>query len=352
MYNALIHCRRPIMAAEQIEVDVLVAGTGASGMSAAVTAACHGLEVLVVEKESRYGGTTARSGGWLWIPGTRLAIEQGIQEPHGAAKAYLQHEATTHFDEKRIDAFLEHGPRAIDFFTRNTCVQFDMPAVFPDYHAEAVGGQQGGRSMVTRPFDGRELGERIKLLAPPLPELTVFGMMLGSGPEIRHFMRAFKSLTSFIYVAKRLSRHFFDVLIHGRGMMLTNGNALAGRLAKAATDRNIPIWLSSPVKKLVTERDGVAGALVEHDGKTVFVRARRGVVLACGGFPHDIERRRQLFPHAPSGEEHYSPSPDANTGDGLRLAEGVGGRVDPTIPDAAGWVPASVTTRRDGSKGV
>jgi succinate dehydrogenase/fumarate reductase flavoprotein subunit len=338
--------------AEEVAVDVLVVGTGASGMSAAVTAAHHGLEVLVVEKEARYGGTTARSGGWLWIPGTRLAIEQGIHEPPGAAQAYLRHEATTHFDEKRVDAFLENGPKAIDFFTRNTCVQFDMPAVFPDYHAEAAGGRPGGRSMVTRPFDGRELGERIRQLAPPLPELTVFGMMLGSGPEIRHFMRAFKSVTSFIYVAKRLSRHFLDVIVHGRGMTLTNGNALAGRLAKAAMERNIPVWLSSPVKQLVTEHNGVVGALVEHEGKTAFVRARHGVVLACGGFPHDIERRKQLFPHAPTGREHYSPSPQANTGDGLRLAEAVGGRVDPTIPHAAAWVPTSVTTRRDGSQGA
>jgi succinate dehydrogenase/fumarate reductase flavoprotein subunit len=340
------------MPVEEVAVDVLVVGTGASGMSAAVTAAHHGLNVLVVEKEARYGGTTARSGGWLWIPGTRLAADQGIQEPAGAAKAYLKHEATTHFDEKRVDAFLENGPKAIDFFTRNTCVQFDMPAVFPDYHAEAIGGQQGGRSMVTRPFDGRELGERIAQLATPLPELTVFGMMLGSGPEIRHFMRAFKSLKSFVYVTRRLSKHFLDVLRHGRGMTLTNGNALAGRLAKAAMDRNIPIWLSSPVKKLVTEHDGVAGAMVENDGKILFVRARQGVVLACGGFPHDIERRKQLFPHAPTGKEHYSPSPAANTGDGLRLAEAVGGRVDGTIPHAAAWVPASVTTRRDGSSGV
>lgn len=340
------------MTQQEITVDVLVVGTGASGMATAITAVSQGLKVLVVEKEARYGGTTARSGGWLWIPGTRLATEQGIHEPAGAAKAYLRHEATTHFDEARVDAFLENGPKAIDFFTRKTCVQFDMPAAFPDYHAEAVGGQPAGRSMVTRPFDGRELGPRVKQLAPPLPELTVFGMMLGSGPEIKHFMRAFKSLGSFVYVAKRLTRHFFDVLGHGRGMTLTNGNALAGRLAKAAMDLNIEIWLSSPVKKLVVEHDGVAGALVQHEGKTVKVNATRGVVLACGGFPYDVERRKQLFPHAPTGREHYSPSPETNTGDGLRLAESVGGRVDATIPHAAAWVPTSVTTRPDGSKGV
>lgn len=340
------------MAEERVEVDVLVVGTGASGMSAAVTAAFHGLRVLVVEKEPRYGGTTARSGGWLWIPGTRLAMEQGIHEPAGAAKAYLRHETTTHFNEKRIDAFLDNGPKAVDFFTRNTCVQFDMPPVFPDYHAEVEGGLPGGRSMITRPFDGRALGARIKQLAPPLPELTVLGMMLGSGPEIRHFMRAFKSPASFVYVAKRLSRHFLDVLRHGRGMTLTNGNALAGRLAKAAMDHKVEVWLASPVNRLVTERDGVAGAVIEREGKPVTVRARRGVVLACGGFPHDIERRKQLFPHAPTGREHFSPSPPGNTGDGLRLAESVGGRVDGSIPHAAAWVPASVTTRPDGSKGV
>ncbi len=340
------------MTQENITVDVLVVGTGASGMATAVTAASQGLKVLVVDKEARYGGTTARSGGWLWIPGTRLATEQGINEPPGAAKAYLKHETTTHFDEARVDTFLENGPKAVDFFTQKTCVQFDMPAVFPDYHSEEIGGQPGGRSMVTRPFDGRELGPRIKQLAMPLPELTVFGMMLGSGPEIKHFMRAFKSLESFVYVTKRLTKHFLDVLGNGRGMTLTNGNALAGRLAKAAMDLDIPVWLSSPVKKLIVEYNGVSGALLQHEGNTIKVNASRGVVLACGGFPHDIERRKQLFPHAPTGKEHYSPSPKANTGDGLRLAEAVGGRVDETIPQAAAWVPVSVTTRPDGTKGV
>lgn len=334
------------------DCDVLVVGSGASGLATAVTAASRGLKVLVVEKEARFGGTTARSGGWLWIPNTRLATEQGIHEPAGSARTYLQHEATTHFDAARVDAFLEQGPRAIDFFTRSTCVQFDMPPVFPDYHAEAPGGQAGGRSMVTRPFDGRELGPMVKQLAMPLPELTVFGMMLGSGKEIWHFMRAFKSLESFAYVAKRLTRHALDVLQHGRGMTLTNGNALAGRLMKAAMDLKVPVWLQSPVQDLVVEDGVVRGAWVQRDGRRTQVRARRGVVLACGGFPHDVARRAQLFPHAPTGREHFTPSPASNTGDGLRLAERVGGFVDPTIPHAAAWVPTSVAKRPDGSTGV
>src|SRR5690606_11749379 len=340
------------MASGEHECDVLVVGTGASGMSTAITAAAHGLEVLVVEKEPRFGGTTARSGGWLWVPGTRLAAELGIGEPPGAARTYLEHEAGSHFDPERVDAFLENGPEAIEFFTTRTCVQFDMPAVFPDYHAEAPGGTQGGRSMVTRPFDGRELGERVKLLGLPLPELTVFGMMLGSGKEIWHFMRAFRSLESFAYVTRRTARHGLDVVRHGRGMTLTNGNALAGRLARAAMDLEIPVWLSSPARELLTEGDAVVGARVEREGKPMRIRARRGVVLACGGFPHDIERRKALFRHAPTGREHFSPSPPANTGDGLRLAESVGAYVDTTIPNAAAGVPTSVIRRRDGTEGV
>lgn len=338
---------------EQAEhVDVLVVGSGASGMATAITAAWHGLSVLVVEKEALYGGTTARSGGWLWIPNTHLAHEQGIREPKDAALEYLRHEATTHFDRERVEAFLENGPRAIEFFTRHTCLQFDMPPVFPDYHAEVPGGQPGGRSMLTRPFDGRELGPRVRQLAPPLPELTVFGMMLGSGKDIWHFMRAFRSWESFRYATGRVTRHVLDVLRHGRGMTLTNGNALAGRLARSAMDLKLPVWLSSPVESLL-HRDGrVLGAVVQRDGVRQEVLARVGVVLACGGFPNDIERRKALFPHAPTGREHHTPSPPGNTGDGLRLGESMGGHVDPTIPNAAAWVPASVTVRKDGGRGV
>ena len=232
---------------DTVDCDVLVVGSGAAGLSAAVTAAHAGLKVVVTEKEPRFGGTTARSGGWLWIPGTSLAKAWGIDEPPELARTYLRHEAGNSFDAARVDAFLTKGPEAVDFFTGKTALKFDMPLTFPDYHAEAPGGTQGGRSMVTRPFDGRELGEHINDLGQPLPELTVFGMMLGSGKEIIHFMRATKSLASAFYVAKRLSKHALDVLRHGRGMTLTNGNALAGRLAKSAFDLGIPLWLSSPV---------------------------------------------------------------------------------------------------------
>jgi succinate dehydrogenase/fumarate reductase flavoprotein subunit len=337
---------------EAHECDVLVVGSGAAGMAAAVTARHRGLDVLIVEKEPRFGGTTARSGGWLWIPGTSLARAFGIHEAPDAARTYLRHEAGNNFDAARVDAFLAAGPEAVDFFTAKTAVRFDMPLVFPDYHAEAPGGAQGGRSMVARPFHAGELGSHIENLGAPLPELTVFGMMLGSGKEIIHFMRATRSLTSAIYVAKRLSRHLMDVLRHGRGMTLTNGNELAGRLAKSAFDLNVPLWLSSPVRELIVEDGAVRGAIVERDGRSIRVHARRGVVLACGGFPHDVARRKAMFRHAPTGVEHFSPGPVGNTGDGLRLAEAAGGRVEDRLPNAAAWVPVSLTRRKDGSRGV
>ncbi|MCK1301566.1 FAD-dependent oxidoreductase [Bradyrhizobium sp. 24] len=339
-------------AIETYECDVLVAGSGCSGMSAAITAGYRGLDVLIVEKEPRFGGTTARSGGWLWIPGTSLAKAYGIAETPEEARTYLRHEAGNNFDAARVDAFLSAGPEAVDFFTSKTALRFDMPLVFPDYHAEAPGGTQGGRSMVARPFDGRELGDQIKTLGTPLPELTVFGMMLGSGKDIVHFMRATKSLNSAVYVAKRLSRHLMDVLRYGRGMTLTNGNALAGRLAKSAQDLKIPMWLSAPVHELTVENGTVTGAIVAREGRDVRIRARQGVVLACGGFPHDIERRKKMFPHAPTGKEHFSPGPTGNTGDGLRLAESAGGHIEDRLPNAAAWVPVSVTKRKDGSNGV
>src|SRR5260370_7054005 len=299
-------------AQETYECDALVVGSGCAGMSAAVTAGHHGLNVLIVEKEPRFGGTTARSGGWLWIPGTSLAKAWGIEESPEQAKTYLRHEAGNSFDAARVDAFLSAGPEAVDFFTSNTAVRFDMPLTFPDYHAEAPGGGQGGRWRVKVPFDGRELGAHIRDIGRPLPELTIFGIMLGSGKDIIHFMRATKSPTSALYVAKRLSKHFLDVMRHGRGMTLTNGNALAGRLAKSAFDLKIPLWLSSPVRELIVENGAVRGAMVEREGRLIRVHAKRGGILACGGFPHDGVRPKALAPHAPKGTEHYSPGPTGN----------------------------------------
>ena len=335
-----------------IDCDVLVAGSGAGGMTAAVTARRHGLDVVVAEKEPYFGGTTALSGGWLWVPGNRLGAPLGAEEPRDAARTYLEDQCGPWFDAARVDAFLAAGPRMVEFLMRETAVQFECPVMFPDYHPDAPGGAPGGRSIVAVPFDGRALGASLAKLRPPLPELTLFGMMLGSGKEIVHFFNATRSLESAWVVTKRLASHARDLALYRRGIRLTNGNALAGRLLKSAEDLGVRLLLAAPVGALVRADGAVRGAILDTAAGRVRVNARRGVVLACGGFPQDRERRRRLFPHAPTGAEHWSPAPPGNTGDGLRLAESVDARIEQDLPNAAAWVPVSRVTRRDGSTGI
>jgi succinate dehydrogenase/fumarate reductase flavoprotein subunit len=331
-----------------IECDVLVAGSGAGGLAAAVAARRHGLEVIVAEKEPLFGGTTARSGGWLWIPNHPMQGAIGVKDSLEEASTYLLHETGEKFDPERIDAFLGAGPRMVEWFQRETAVRFDPSATFSDYHPDAPGGKPGGRAIVASAFDGRELGPMLARLRPPLPELTVFGVMIGSGAELTHFMRWSKSLSSAAFVARRLLGHGLATLAHGRGVRLTNGNALAGRLLKSAMDAGVVLWNCSSLEGLFREGDVVRGANLKKDGKPMQVRARKGVVLACGGFPQDAARRQRLFAHG----EHFSPAPPGNTGDGLRIAEAAGARIDESLPNAAAWVPVSQVPRPDGSLGL
>lgn len=342
-----------MVAGESVACDVLVVGSGAGGLAAAVTARRHGLDVLVVEKEPYYGGTTARSGGWLWIPCSPHARAAGIEDSPEAARTYLQHEAGNHFDAARVDAFLENGPRMVEFFERETAVRFELGPQFSDYHPDAPGGRPGGRSIVAQPFDARELGPELRRLRPPLREITLLGMMVGSGRDLAHLFNITRSLRSAAYVARICAVYARDLATRGRAMRLTNGNALAARLAKSCFDLGVPIWTSAPARELIRHGDGpVRGAVVEREGRRVTVEARHGVVLAAGGFPQDVARRRALFPHAPTGAEHWSPAPPGNTGDGLRLAEAVGAAVEDRYPNAAAWCPVSLVPRRDGTTGV
>lgn len=334
-------------------VDVVVVGTGAGGMAAAVTARKLGLDVLLVEKEALYGGTTARSGGVLWVPNNPISMFKPEPDSLDDARTYMRYECGEFYDHDRVEAFLAHGPRMVDFFVKQTSVELIALPEYPDYHAESPGGRTAGRSIMAAPLDGRVLGDRIKQLRPPLKEITFVGMMFNSSAEVGHFFNVTRSLTSATYVARRLVTHAFEMLFHGRAMRLTNGNALAARLAKSAFDLDIPMWLESPVKSLIRDGGRVTGVVVgKKDGGTVRVGVRRGVVLAAGGFPQDIDRRKQLFPHAPTGREHLSPAPPGNTGDGLRLAESIGGQVAVDLPNAGAWIPVSRVQRSNGETGV
>ena len=332
-----------------LDCDLLVIGSGAGGLSAAVTAAYLGLRVIVAEKDPQYGGTTAWSGGWMWIPRNPLANEAGIREDIDTPLSYLRHELGDKFDERRARSFLEHGPRMVEFFRRRTALQFIDGNAIPDFHGHTADAATGGRSVCAAPFDGRRLGERLHDLRPPMHETTLWGMGIASGAELRHFFNALHQPASFWYVAKKVLRHWRDWLVHRRGTQLVNGNALVAGLARSLLDQGGQILVGSPATRLLKDDGRVTGAVLHTPQGAVHVQARRGVVLACGGFPHDVQRKRELLPHAPTGQEHWSAGNRGNTGDGLRLGESAGGLVARDLVQAAALAPVSLVPRADGS---
>ena len=331
------------------DCDLLVVGSGAGALSTAVTAAHLGLKVLVVEKDPHYGGTTAWSGGWMWIPRNHLALKAGIAEPIDKPLSYLRHELGEQFDEVRARTFLTHGPRMLRFFEEQTALQFIDGNSIPDFHGRTTDSVLGGRSVCAAPIDGRLLGSKVKQLKTPLWETTFLGMGIASGADIKHFFNAMRSGASFFYVVKRVVRHLLDLLFHGRGMHLVNGNALIAGLVKSAIDKGIEIRINTPAVRLITEQGKVCGAVVINDGQEQSIRAKRGVMLATGGFPHDPERKRQLLPHDPTGQSHFSAASRGNTGDGLRMGETVGATVANDMKHASAMAPVSLVPRKNGS---
>lgn len=336
-----------------LDCDLLVIGSGAGGLSAAVTAAHLGLNVIVAEKDAHYGGTTAWSGGWMWIPRNPLAVEAGIHEAIDKPLSYLRHELGEQFDEARARSFLDNGPRMVDFFRRKTALQFIDGNAIPDFHGHTPDAATGGRSVCAAPFDGRRLGERLHDLKAPLHETTLWGMGIASGAELRHFLNALHKPASFWYVTKKVLRHWRDLLVHRRGTQLVNGNALVAGLARSLLDQGGQILTNSPATRLLKNDGRVTGAVLHTPQGALHVQAHRGVVLACGGFPHDPKRKQQLLPHAPTGQEHWSAGNRGNTGDGLRLGESAGGQVARDLVQAAALAPVSLVPRANpGSEGT
>ena len=271
--------------------DVLVIGSGAGGLATAIVARKLGLEVIVIEKASVFGGTTAFSGGVLWIPGTNHGKAQNATDSIDTARRYMRAETGNWYQPEAVEAFLKAGPEMVDWFERETDVKF-VPTLYPDYHPDVEGGVDVGRSVLAAPYDASVLGDDLKRLRPPLSTITFMGMMFNSSnADIKHFFNATKSLKSFAYVAKRLAAHGVEVIRHGRGVQVTSGNALAARLAKSALSLGIPILTDAPALSLVREGDRVVGAEVGGEVKAR-ITARNGVVLACGGYANDLARRR------------------------------------------------------------
>jgi succinate dehydrogenase/fumarate reductase flavoprotein subunit len=337
---------------EQTVFDLIVVGSGAAGLSCAITAKSRGLDVLVLEKEPVFGGTTALSGGVLWIPLSHHGLQQNPQDSVDAVRTYMMRETGAHFDPEAVAAFIEHGPKMVDFFEQHTQMKF-VPTLYPDYHPDVPGGAAIGRSILAEPFDIRQLGADMDRLKPPLKTITFMGMMFNSSnADLKHFFQATKSLTSFLYVAKRLVNHMKELALYRRAVQVTSGNALAARLAKSALDLNIPIWTSTPAQGVVMKDGRVVGLNVVHQGQPRVLSARQGVVLACGGFPQDVQRIAKAYPHVQRGGDHLSPTPLSNTGDGVRMAEQAGADAELRFKDPAAWMPVSKVPYGDGQFGV
>lgn len=333
------------------QCDVLVIGSGAGGLSAAVTAACHGLNVIVAEKEDVCGGASAWSGGWMWIPRNPLALRAGIIEDEDAPRTYLQHELGNYYDAPRVEAFLEHGPAMVSFFETKTELQFADGNGIADIHGHSPGAGTGGRSVIAAPYDGRALGDMIRLLRKPMRETSLFGMPIQAGPDLAAFLSTTRSAKSALHVAKRLARHARDLLLHGRAMQLVNGSALVGRLLASARKAGVVIATQMKATRLTVTDARVSGAVFETPDGEVIIRATCGVVLATGGYPHDRERRKATFPHAPTGAEHWSVAVPSATGDGLRLAEAIGAVVETNLAAPGAWCPVSLVPHADGTVG-
>jgi succinate dehydrogenase/fumarate reductase flavoprotein subunit len=337
----------------EADCDLLVVGAGAAGLAAAVTAAHHGLDVVVAEKAPVVGGATAWSGGWMWAPLNPLSRADGVVEDVDAPRTYLKHALGEQYDEPRVEALLANAPRMVAFFENHTALQFVSGTWIADIHGDLPGAGTGGRSVGPKPIDARRLPRELRArLRPQLYETSLLGMGIMAGPDLQAFLHATTSARAFGHAAWRVARHAVDLLVSGRGMQLVNGPALVARLLKSADDRGVRVWTDAPATRLLSDGGRVTGAVLGTAGGDTTVRARRGVVLAAGGFPHDVARRRALFPRTPTGREHWTLAPPGTTGDGVRMGEEVGAAFDAATAAPAAWCPVSLVPYRSGRVGT
>ncbi len=330
-------------------VDVLVIGSGCGGMTAALTAHQEGLDVLVVEKTDRIGGSTAVSGGALWLPLNDVSNAMHADSIERVWD-YLHATVGTAASEDMRRAFLDAAPDALRYMLQHSALRVAARAVSPDYYPGLPGAAQGSRAVDTLEFDGRLLGrQHFAQLRAPLAEFMVLGGMMVTITDARHLLAVTRSFASWRHGMRMVLRYFTDRLRgYPRGTRLLLGNALAARLFKSLLDRRIPYWLDTPALELLRAPEGgrVMGARLRRNRQEITVHARRGVVVATGGFSGSAELRAR---HYRQPAWPHSMAPHDNAGDGLGLAQGVGAVLGSGHTDAALWAPVSVRKRGDGS---
>ncbi len=332
--------------------DVIVVGAGAAGMTAACVAAREGCRTLLLEQGPSVGGTTAISGGMVWIPANHKALAVGLPDDLDAARRYLHH-LVPHANPSLLSAFVERGDEAIRYLEAHTKVQLQPVATYPDYYPDLPGATLGGRVLEPVPFDGASLGPDFALLRPPLPEFLLFGGMMVNRQDIPHLRRAARSAGSAWHVARLLARHATQRLRAPRGTTLHLGNALAARLLASVRAAGVTLSTATAVAGLVMREDRVAEVRItarEQGAPALALQARRGVILATGGLSHGGELRARYVPAA-AGTLTATVSP-ADARRGASLAEEVGAALSPATQNGALWVPVSTFVRANGSAGV
>jgi succinate dehydrogenase/fumarate reductase flavoprotein subunit len=335
---------------QQREVDLLVAGAGPAGMTAALVASLQGLTVLICEKSDQVGGTGSTSAGTLWIPGNHQSRNAGFDDSAAKAEEYLDALIGNASGRELRTAFLKTGPAAIDYLVRNTSLKFMPCGRHPDYRSNMKGAAVAGRAIIPEPFDGRLLGADFARLRPPIREYMLFGGMMIAKADILPLVGRFKSLGNFAHAARLMTRYLTDRLRYPRGTRLTMGNALTARLFYSLRQRGMEIVFNAPIASVDYNNGRAAGATISTADGNFHVKARKGVVLATGGYGHNAHYR-QAFMAQPTPA--HSMASEFNQGDGIAIGEKLGARIAPVEHRRSGlWTPASVTPRVDGSKGL
>ncbi|MGB5374369.1 MAG: FAD-binding protein [Polyangiales bacterium] len=323
-------------------VDLLVMGSGAAGMGAAVRAHDLGLDVLLVEKSELFGGNSAMSGGVCWVANNPGMAREGIADSDEKGFEYLKHITKGEVPDERLWLYIRESKRVLAYLHEKTHVHYVPLAKYTDYYPEAPGGLPGGRSMDPVPFDGSRLREDLIRLRRPHPQSQILGKFgitakeaqaaIGVGFKTMMFM----AWQMFLYMLRYFKRKRW-----GRDTKLCAGNSLMGRLLLSLNERNIPAWLNTSVEELVFEDGKVVGAVVRKEGEPIRVKASRGVVLAAGGFSRNLEMRKQ-YQRQPITTEWTAGTP-SNTGDAIRMGRDAGGALD--MMDEAWWTPVSMVPK-------
>jgi 3-oxosteroid 1-dehydrogenase len=312
-------------------VDVVVVGAGGAGMTAALAAADRGLDTLVVEKSAWFGGSTARSGGGVWVPGNYALQAAGVRDTLEDARTYLAAIVGDVVTEARRDAFLERGPETLEFVRDHSAADFMWVPEYSDYYPEAPGGRAAGRSVEPRPVDGRIIGEELERLHPPYAKAPA-GMVVTQA-DYRWMSLAMRTRKGPLTTLKIVLGRMLNLLL--RRPMYAMGAALTIGLRKGLLDANVPIWYESELTDLVVEGGRVTGVRLVRDGETVTVHARHGVVLASGGFEKNLAMREQ-HQRSPITTD-WTTGAESNTGGGI--AAGIAAGADVALMDDAWWGP-------------